>query len=169
MDIEKLHQLAEGLKTRAVIQVGVFSDSSSRKSSGELTNADLAMYHEFGSPEHGLPARSMLRVPLADHAQEIMAPFRGKAAAYLAKGTILNLYKLIGIAAEKIVLGAFKTGGYGKWASLKGSTLLAKLKGSLKKRRGTLAKIRSGQLGEGILIDTGQLRRAFSYRVRMKF
>ena len=168
MDITKMKQLYEGLKTRAVIEVGVFEDSSSRKNSGGLTNADLAMYHELGSPEHGLPARSMLKIPLADHAKEIMAPFRDKAEAYLMKGTLLQLYKLIGIAAEKIVLGAFATGGYGKWAPLKNATIWRKLKGSMSKRVNQYWNIKAGNVGSGILIDTGQLRRAFSSRVIMK-
>lgn len=167
MNIDKLKQLHKGLQTKALIQVGVFQDKSARKEVG-LTNADLAMYHELGAPEHNLPARSMLKTPIADHAQDIMAPFKGKAEALLGKGTLEHLYKLIGIAAEKIVLGAFKTGGYGKWASLKTSTLMAKLKGNLKKRKGTVAQIYAGQVGEGILKDTGQLQRAFSSRVKMR-
>lgn len=168
MDISKLTGFYEALKTKPSIQVGVFSGKTARKD-GALTNADLAMYHELGSPEHNLPARSMLKVPIADHAQEIMEPFKGKAEQFLYKSTLLNLYKLIGIAAEKVVIQAFATGGFGKWAPLTYGTLLAKLKGSLKVRKGKLAQIYSGQVGQGILIDTSQLRRAFSSRVVMKF
>lgn len=167
MNIKKLQELYKSLQKPAYISVGVFQSDSARKEGG-LTNAELAMYHEYGSPAHGLPPRSMLKVPLTDHAQQVMAPFKGKAEAFLQTGTLLQLYKLIGIAAEKVVLGAFKTGGYGKWTSLKGSTLMAKLKGSLKKRKSKLGQIYAGQAGEGILIDTHQLARAFSSRVRMK-
>lgn len=173
MDIRKMKDLIEGLKAKAHIQVGVFTDKTARKDGG-LTNADLAMYHELGAPEHGLPARSMLKVPLADHAQDILAPFKEQAQAFLVKGKLATLYKRIGVAAEKVVLGAFQTGGYGKWASLAYSTLLAKLnrgkKGrSLAKRKSIIGRIYAGQAGEAILIDTGELRRSFSSRVRMTF
>lgn len=167
MDLKKMQSLYEGLKTKAVIQVGVFADKSARNDT--LTNASLAAIHEFGSPEHNLPARSMLKIPIADHAQEIMEPFKGKADSFLRKGTLLQLYKLIGVACEKVVDGAFQSGGYGKWAPLKYSTLLAKFKGNLKTRKGKLAQIYAGQVGEAILIKTGQLRRSFSSRVRMTF
>lgn len=171
MDIKKMQSLYEGLKTRATIEVGVFQDKTARPEKG-MTNAMLAQAHELGVPEHNLPARSILKVPISDHASELIATMKGKADAYLVKGTLLNLYKLVGIAAEKIVDGAFQTGGYGKWASLAYSTLLAKLNRgksgrSLKKRKGILGQIYAGNVGQGILIDTGQLRRAVSSRVRM--
>lgn len=171
MDIKKMHSLIESLKTKAVIQVGVFSKDTARKE-GDLTNASLAAIHEFGAPEHGLPARSMLKVPISEHIQEIMSPFKGKAEAFLAKGTLLQLYKLIGIAAEKVVDGAFNSGGYGKWAPLKYETLLGKLrKGhkSLHWRKLTIAHVYAGNIGMAILIRTGQLRRSFSSRVRMVY
>lgn len=173
MNINKLKKLYESLGTVPHIEVGVFQSKTARKEKG-LTNAGLAEIHEYGSPEHNIPRRSMLKVPLADHAREIMEPFKGKATAFLAKSTLMNLYKLVGIAGEKIVLGAFSSGGYGKWVPLKYSTLLAKLNRgkngvSLKTRKGKLAQIYAGLVGEGILIDSGQLRRAFSSRVRMAF
>lgn len=189
MDIKKLQDLYEGLKETPHIEVGVFSGKSAR-SDGPLTNAALASIHEFGAPKAGIPPRSMLRVPIADHAKEIMAPARGKAEAFLKRGTLLQLYKTIGVAAEKIVLQAFQTGGFGKWPSLKYSTLLQKLRGphgarqverkgklvwinkkgrSLAKRKSLIGQIYAGQIGEGILIRTGQLRRSFSSRVRMAF
>lgn len=168
MDIKKLQQLYEGLKERPSIQIGVFSGKTTRKTAkDDLTNADLAAYHEHGAPEHGLPARSMLRVPIADHAEQIMSVARDKAEMLLSRGGAIRLYKMIGVAAEKVVLGAFQTGGYGKWASLKYSTLLGKIKGSLARRKKIIGQIYAGQVGESILIRTGQLRRAFSSRVIM--
>lgn len=166
MDIEKMKKLYKGLQTKAVIQVGVFQSKSARRDGG-LTNADLASYHEYGAPEHGLPARSMLRTPIFDHVNEIMSPFKGKAEAFLANGTIEQLYKLIGIACEKVVLGAFKTGGYGKWPHLKNAAIWRKLKGSIAKKANKFWNIKAGNIGEGILIDTTQLEHSFSSRVRM--
>lgn len=168
VDIKKLRQLYEGLKKRPDIQVGVFSGKGSRKGDSGLTNAELASYHEYGAPEHGLPARSVLRTPLADHAQQIMAEVKGKEVEFLKEGGSMKLWKLIGIAAEKVIIQAFDTGGFGKWAPLTYKTLMSKVKGSLKKRKGKLAQIYAGTVGMGILIRTGQLRRAYSSRVRMK-
>lgn len=168
MSIDKMKSLLEGLKHVPEIQVGVFEGKSARSDKG-LTNADLAMIHEYGSPEHNIPPRSMLKVPISEHAKEIMEPFKNKAEAFLATAKLMDVWKSIGVACEKIVQQAFDTGGFGKWPSLKYATLLAKAKGSLKKRKGTLAQIYAGQVGQGILINTGQLRRAFSSRVRMRF
>lgn len=166
INLQKLKDLRESLKLRATISVGVMEGKTSRRK-GELTNADLAEFHELGSPAHGLPARSMLKVPISDHAQQIMEPFKGKAKALLSHSGLETLYKLIGISCEKIVLGAFQTGGYGKWAPLKNSTIWRKLKGSLASRANKFWNVKAGNVGSGILIDTGQLRRAFSSRVRM--
>lgn len=166
MNIEKMETLAENLKQRASIQVGVFESKSARES-GKFTNADLAAIHEYGSPEHNLPPRSMLHVPIAEHSSEIMAPFKGKAEQFLIKGKLKNLYDLIGFACEKVVLGAFETGGYGKWAPLKSNTIWRKLKGSLASKANKFWNIKAGNTGMGILIDTGQLRRAFKSRVIM--
>lgn len=169
VDIKKMQRLYESLKTKPHILVGVFQSDSARKDGG-LTNAELASYHENGAPEHGLPKRSFLREPIADHVDTIMAPFKGQAVMdALVTGGAMKLWRSIGVAAEKVVQQAFATGGFGKWPSLKGSTLLAKLKGSLKKRKDKIGRIYAGQLGEGILIRTGQLRRAVSSRVRMGF
>lgn len=163
-----MKSLVEALKTKPEIQVGVFGEKAHRRN-GKLTNADVAMFHEYGNPEHNLPRRSMLRDPISTHAKEIMAPFKTNGIKFLEKGSLVDLYKLIGIACEKIVQQAFDTSGFGTWPALQYSTMLAKLKGSLKKRKGQLAQVYTGETGQGILIDTGQLRRAFSSRVLMRF
>lgn len=169
MNIDKLKQVYEALKTKPNIQVGVFTGKAAR-SDGPLTNADLASCHEHGSPKHGLPARSMLKIPIHDHITDVMKPFRDNAEKALVSGqvSVLRMYKLVGIAAEKIVAQAFATGGFGKWPILKYKTLLGKLKGSLSKRRSKILDMYAGNIGMGILIKTGQLKRAFSSRVRMR-
>lgn len=173
-DMAAINKLKKNLGARPEVQVGVFEGKSGR-TDGPLTNADLAKIHEYGAPEHGLPARSMLKEPISDHAAEIMAPFKGKADAYVRGGGQLeDLWKQIGIACEAVVAGAFKTGGYGKWAPLAYSTLLRKLNRgkrgrSLAKRKSLIGQIYAGQVGSAILIYTGELRRSFSSRVRMRF
>lgn len=168
MDIQALMNLRENLKTRANIEVGVFSGKSARREGG-LTNADLAMYHEYGSPEHNLPPRSMLREPIFDHMKEIMAPLRANLQAFITKSGDKKLYDSVGILCLKVVLDAFHTGGFGKWAPLKEETIWRKLRKfkSMSTRLGKFAAIQAGDIGQGILINTAQLRRAFDWRVRM--
>lgn len=165
ISLDKLKSLYESLKTKPSIEVGVFSAKDGRDDS--MTNATLAFIHEMGSPEHGLPPRSMLKVPLKDHINEIMAVAKGHGEEIVLQSGALRLWKLLGVAAEKVVIQAFQTGGFGKWAPLKYGTLLAKFSGSLKKRKGIIAKIYAGVAGAGILIRTRQLSRSFSSRVRM--
>lgn len=168
MNLDKLKELAESLKTMPHIEVGVFASKNSRKDAA-TTNASLASIHEHGDARHGLPARSILITPIKDHAKEIMASMKERAHMLLEQGKVVQMWKLMGIAAEKVILGAFRSGGYGKWAQLKPATILAKLKGSLKKRRGILAQIYSGEANSGILIDNNELRRSFSSRVIMRY
>ncbi len=181
MDIQKMRDLIDTLRsTRVAVRVGVVdgigryagtkAEVGKKRKGGasadsHLTNAQLAKIHEFGSPQHGLPARSMLNVPLADHRDEWIAVFKNKAEAFLVRGKLMDLYALMGVAAEKIVDGAFRTGGYGKWPALTRRTLMAKLSGSLATRKAKLVKIFSGEIGMGILIRTAQLRKSFGSEV----
>ncbi len=185
MSLEKMQSLIESLKTRPRIEVGVFRSGATKNDPGrtigkgkkktpsKLTNADLAAIHELGAPSVGIPPRSMLIVPIHDHAKEIMDPIRGKADELLKSRGALGMWKIVGLACEKVVAGAFSTGGYGKWAPLKRATLMRKLKTvkgfkNAHKRSLTIAHMYAGVVGGmEILIDTGQLRRAFSSRVRM--
>lgn len=172
MDIEKLKALAESLKTVPHIEVGVFASKSARKD--VLTNATLAAIHEYGDPRHNLPPRSMLYTPIKDHAKEIMKSMKERAHELIDSGKVANTWKLIGIAAEKVVLGAFATNGYGKWAPLSPSTIAGKFgRLSGKKLKDARTLMYTGQKTMATLfstlIQTGQLRRAFSSRVRMGY
>ena len=172
MNLEKLVSLKESLKHRPVVQVGVFQKKDARKELG-MTNATLAAIHEFGAPEHGLPARSVLVTPLKDHAAEIMAPLKDKAELIVKATNLKSLWSLVGIACEKVIDQAFQTGGFGKWAPDSFKTLMKKLnKGknrNVHRRRLTIGQIFAGNLGMGILEDTNQLKKAYTSRVRMEF
>jgi len=172
MNLENLHKLKENLKHRPCIQVGVFQKKDARKEEG-MTNATLAAIHEFGAPEHGLAARSVLKVPISEHAKEIMESIKGKADMIVKATNIKSLWSLVGVACEKVISRAFDTGGYGKWAPLRYETLMKKLnKGkfrNLHRRKLTIAHIFAGNIGMGILIDRGELRKAYLSRVVMKF
>ena len=183
MSIDRMHAVIDGFKAMhdMTVKVGVFGDGAGRyegtksevtkkKKSGaapdaeDLDNAALAKIHEFGSPKNNLPARSMLNVPLQDHKEQWMSIFKERSEAFLAKNSVVILYKLIAVAALKIVIGAFDSGGYGKWPQLTRATMLAKFKGKLSVRQAA-ALVWQATDGGGILIRTGQLRRAMDARV----
>lgn len=168
MNLDGLIELRDTLKNKPKLEVGVFGDRTYRNT-GEMSNADIACVHEYGAPAVHIPARSFLKTPLAEHSEQIMAPFKNRIKELVKKEGLANVMKAVGVACLQVVDEAFRTGGYGKWAPLKGSTLMAKLKGSLKKRKNTLGKIYAGQVGEGILIDSRQLQRSMAFRVRMTY
>lgn len=107
-----------------------------------LSNADIGLLHEKGSPPRNLPRRSFLEVPLTTKMPKLME----KVGALLLKGiNVSNIelaYKKLAAIAEGVVLQAFPAGGPG-WDDLK--------KG-----------------GPSHLIKTGQLRQSISSRVVTK-
>ena len=175
MNLDGLKSMLKELSTRPVLSVGVFAGKGDDRTTGgeNVDNAALAMIHEYGSPVSNIPPRSFIRQPLADHAKEIMAPFAGKCDDFVKANGLAKLLTLVGKKCEFIIDGAFATDGYGKWAPLKGSTIMAKLnqgrkrKLSVKARRNTLGMIYAGQVGAGILKQTQQLRRSIASRVKM--
>lgn len=82
-----------------------------------LTNATVGAAHEFGTTK--LPQRSFLRVPLTENLQgalETSGAFDKTALNEVVRtGSLDPWIKKAGVVAESVVLGAFDTGGYGKW------------------------------------------------------
>jgi phage gpG-like protein len=111
------------------------------------TNAAVGALHEFGTDK--MPQRSFLRVPLSDHLQKELEGSGAFSPDELKKvvkeASMLPWLTRISIIAEKIVQGAFDSGGYGKWPAWeKGYTN------------------NSGQ----ILVDTQQLRNSITSEVK---
>lgn len=117
-----LKQLLKALKDKMpVARVGVLSSKDSRAAvtkgySGE-TNAEIGAKHEFGTD--GMPVRSFLRVPIAEHLQQYLE----KAGAFdedavkrvIAEGSLVPWVEKVGLVGEDIVQEAFDTGGFGQW------------------------------------------------------
>lgn len=164
VNLDNLIALGKALHTRPTIQIGIFSGKGNRNDSGKArktgghrkvkgttsdqTNADIGAAHELGVRSHNLPSRSWLRMPLSTKTKEIMAEGKIGAEALILQGKMMMVWKRIGIAAEKMVQAAFDSNGFGTWQALKASTVAAKHSAT-------------------ILIDTAQMRRAVSSRVRM--
>lgn len=116
MDTKVLAKLIRMTKGKLpVARVGILGRTNSRD--GKKGNAEIGAKHEFG--HEGMPVRSFLRVPIAEHYKEYLQ----KSGAFdedaiknaLAEGTLVPWMKKVGIIAEAIVSDGFDTGGFGKW------------------------------------------------------
>ena len=123
--------------------VGVTAKSNAR--SDELTNADLAMIHEFGSPAHNIPERSFLRKPLINNAE---------AVANLAKNAIGKF--IAGKISAVEALGAIGEEAKGISKEAISDGISPALKPATIKRKKSSKP----------LIDTGQLLNSITYEVR---
>ncbi len=157
INVAGLESLLKALKQKApVARVGILGDSPrqeaphvvsgasiERRTKGTTngpTNAEIGAAHEYGT--NRVPQRSFLRVPITDNLQKYMensgALDEDTMKAVIKSGTVTPWLKKVSALAKTIVLDAFDTGGFGKWASWKS--------GSYTNNTGN------------ILVDTTQLR-----------
>lgn len=140
--IEKLEGKITELKGLSVV-VGVTAKSNAR--SDELTNADLAMIHEFGSPVHNIPERSFLRKPLINNAETVASLAKTAIGKFIA-GEI-SLEAALGYVGEEAK-------GISKEAVTNGISPALK-PATIKRKKSSKP-----------LIDTGQLLNSITYEVR---
>lgn len=144
-DFIKLDRFVRAISSKYVVRVGIFTNKNTRKEEG-VTNADVGLAHELGSPTRHIPIRSWLVMPLRVSQKEIVRKASIGLLDLLAADKMERVMRDFGFACEDSILDAFKSGGFGTWKPLKPSTI---------KRKGSSA----------ILIDTGQLRRAVASQV----
>lgn len=121
---------------------------------GYLTNAQIGAIHEFGSPGDRIPERSFLRMPILSRlGEELKTVSDAEWKAVFWQGTadsrsggLIAVLRIVGQAAVHVVLDAFATGGFGRWAKLSPKTIA---------RKGS----------SEILIETTQLERSITYAV----
>lgn len=150
LNLDGLDALARALRRDPPqIRVGILGAGGAR--SDGRTNAQVGVNHEFGAPRANLPRRSFLREPLADRMPEALeasgAFDKDSLAHVLRERSLLTWARKVAALAEAVVLGAFDSGGYGKWAPLKPATLRRK---------------RNAQ----ILVETQQLRNSVATEVK---
>jgi len=167
-DFTGLNKFVKSIDTAGqyVVKVGIFGNKNARgaasptpsKTGGTrkvfkvptvMTNAEVGLLHEVGSPTQRIPQRSFLRMPLQVKTKEILADASKGAPELLAKGQMKTVLKRLGIACEKWIQMAFATGGFGQWKA--NAPLTVAIKGSA-----------------APLIDTAQLRRSISSQVSSK-
>jgi len=129
INVEGLESFMKALKRPPpVSRVGILGSKTYRKPApGEkaapATNGTIGAAHEYGAPSKGIPARSFLRIPISDRLQGEMegsgALSEAETKEVLRVRTVVPWMKKITALCEKIVRGAFDTGGYGKWPGWK--------------------------------------------------
>lgn len=142
MNLDGLENLIGRMSSEYVTRVGVLGSGAMRDDGDGVTNADLALIHIYGSLSGDIPPRDFLKMPLEMKKKELMKTLEtGAVKTAIAAGDYERVFELIGIGAEAIVDGAFKSAGYGQWPANAPATVRAK---------GSSAP----------LIDTGELRRS---------
>lgn len=166
--IDELKVLATALKkvadSRYAVQVGIFGAKTSRRESNGPTNAEVGLVHEMGSVSMHIPRRSFLLDTFANHGALLEAVLAPSAQKLFLAGRVDEYLKLAQTACVNLVKQAFDTGGFGAWPQDSYKTLLRKLRGSLKRRKGLLAQIYAGMGVNKPLIDTAQLMNAVDAR-----
>lgn len=147
LNLKGFEALRKGLNKNQYVKVGVFQAYKAARKDDEISNPELAIIQEFGSVSQNIPPRSFVRMPIQEKQKEILAFAADKKQAdLLMAGDKKKALKNLGVFAEGIIQRAFDTGGFGKWAPNKPSTI--RQKGSSKP-----------------LIDTSELRRAVTSKV----
>ena len=138
-----LAEIAEADKYHVL--VGVMGDKAARSGDDGVTNAMLAYVHEYGSPARNIPARPHIMPGIQAALGDIERLSRAGILAALngQNGAVMNLLGQVGAVAVGSIQQKIATGPF---APLAPQTI--KRKGSSKP-----------------LIDTGQYRQSFSYKV----
>jgi hypothetical protein len=121
LNVQGLEKLLKALKQKPpTARVGILGQSPARVTEDgqpAMSNAQIGAFHEFGTSTH--PVRSFLRLPISALLNKELAASgllkKEQMAEVLKTGTVIPWLKKVVLVAEKIVLGAFDTGGYGTW------------------------------------------------------
>ena len=143
LNFDGLDKLKAAFDKGQTVKVGILAAKNARKEAAG--NAEIGVFHEFGSIANNVPARSWLRMPIERPELKTFIA-SDKIKALVSDLKIEEALTLIGLKAEEIINGAFTSGGFGTWAALKPATIRAK-----KSSR--------------VLVDTSQLRRSVTSEV----
>ena len=122
-DTKGLDQILKALKKVPTARIGILGSNAGARGTGGGTNYEIGKAHEFGAPGRGLPQRSFLREPISDNLENYMKDADAMEDAVIESviktGSLLQWLKKVTLLAETIVLDAFESGGFGKWAKWK--------------------------------------------------
>lgn len=116
LDTSEIDTLIRALGEEVQIRIGILGKNSKRRKS-QKSNAEIGAKYEFKT--EGYDQRSFLRMPLNEHLQKYLeksgAFTRDAAREIFRKTTLMPWAKGLAVTAERVVLDAFDTGGFGKW------------------------------------------------------
>jgi phage gpG-like protein len=146
VEVKGLEQILKALKARPpVARIGILGNKDYRKDGN--TNAEIGAAHEFGTSK--LPQRSFLRFPLSENLNKYLEKTKlldeDTMTEAIKEGSVKPWLTKVAIVAKTVVLDAFSSNGFGKWAAWKGNYTS-----------------RTGQ----ILVNTQQLRDSIEYEVK---
>jgi hypothetical protein len=171
----KYEEIEASIKKLARVQVLVgIPQSNAARTGGGPSNALLGYVHENGEPSLNIPARPFLKPGIRDQQSAIVRYLRqaGKAAVEGDDTRMMNAFRAAG---ESGVKGATNKITTGPFTPLSPRTIAARLRRT-QAGRTRLRRMRAA--GQDVaawaasnlkpLIDTGQLRRAITYVLRMR-
>ena len=144
--LKEVMKRAEQLNQLQLV-AGIPNDETSREDSGEITNAELGIIHEWGAPEKGIPERSFMRSTMSEEMENLGRLSKTQIALCL-EGNISphDVFATIGAYLQGKIVDKITDGEF-----VPNNENTVKRKGSSKP-----------------LIDTGQLRASITYEVREK-
>ena len=155
INLEPLERFIKAVKSKnpPYAKIGILGTTAQR-SNGKSTNAEIGAAHEYGSPEHGLPIRSFLRMPLSTRLPKTLenTPLVGddKLKEVIKEGTFRPWMETIATLAEGVSKESFDSNGFGTWEELDAD----------------YAEWKDQWFGtDQILVATGQLRDSITHEV----
>lgn len=160
--------------TEQDVYIGIPAEKAGREAAA-VNNASLGYIHEFGAPAAGIPARPHLIPAIEDIVPEAMVLLKSTAQKALAgnEGAVEAGLNKIGILGQNAVRARFVDND---WSPLQDATLdyqaLKKdedgtvqtdKKGNPKRKKSRRERERTNPL-----IDTGQLRKSYTYIIRKR-
>ena len=164
-ELEIVKRLKEVMKraeqlNRIQLVVGIPSDENSREDSGEITNAELGVIHEFGVPERGIPERSFMRSTASEESENLGNLTKVVVSECLSgQITPIKAFSEIGVYLKGKIVDKITDGEFQPNTAETTRRKLATVKDKKKRRAPDANKP---------LIDTGQLMGAITYEVREK-
>lgn len=163
--MSNLNDLIKSLKDDYFVRVGIIGSKAKKEHEGNLTNAELGAFHEFGTKK--LPQRSFLEMPLKEKLKYDDNEWRKiKKSAFkniFIKKKPQVFFSEIGSECLQIIEDAFATNGFGSWQAWSDAYLKRRLKQVKSK-----SKRQIFWSEHNILTASGKMRRSISFKVKKR-
>jgi hypothetical protein len=175
--VDNLAKFMQGVEmlSNTSVMVGVPSDETSRKETGEITNAELAYIHDKGSIDGRIPARPFMQPGLKAVQDQIKNELiKAGNDVFKGKKTITTYLNRVGLIAVRSIKNVIASGIAPPLAPSTVAARIRRVKGKARRQKITDAQARgvpdSRQNGaEGIFTPlrvTNQLFNAITYVLR---